>query len=90
MLRTLRAYVNDVTCSRIKSNFNRIEVDGETVWEVDALSLDEELRLPELVREMKQKAEAWDAAGLFGAARVARRWAAWLEGGESAEVREDS
>lgn len=30
--RTLKAFVNDGVCSRITSNFDRIEVDGETVW----------------------------------------------------------
>jgi len=35
MPRTLKAYLDDGVCSRITSDFNRIEVDGETVWTAD-------------------------------------------------------
>lgn len=50
--RTLKAFVNDGVCSRITSDFDRIEVDGETVWTAkDDLREKDNLRKKDDLRE---------------------------------------
>lgn len=82
MPRTLKAFINEGVCSHIESDFNRIEVDGKTVWTADSTLQDGDLRLPELIQEIEQKAAEWEEIRMLGAARVLRRWAAWLKSGE--------